>query len=985
MSEIVNSDFFEENNKYVKESCHQIENIFEKRKCIDNDVKLENSKIMYKLFLLLCCNETTENHQTLYAIRYICNHNILPVQLIQIIGETEDLQTCIYTIEIIYKLLTNSEVDNTSIKKNLSMCTTFNNLVESMYSVHARFCENIEYKEVFPDMHTKLLHMIVIVYEVNKCKSFITEASENTVRFIGQLLSVSHKNKELSANVLAVLKIMCFKKENSEVLASKRFLDSLFYSCKITQKVFTVALILKLVSRSALGLNCMSCNEKIFNLLLDLANYSGKKPVNKRTLMTTLYRMTRSAHGLKILLKTEYFNKLFNFFMKNEKPDVFNNRMGTVKAYTVLNRCVTKIVVPSTQLNMDLHLPEDIDFDEDISSEESDRENDDSDEESQIGESDYDSDLILASDTEGFSVTHPKDYLATKGKTSESLLKMSVYFNELVYNNNEDNSNAPKLELFEKVQTFENSKHNWQKLIQDHVVRLQAINRVAYPDELMLEAESDQHYLNPATNYFSVEYLAHKLNCAKGISENDHDSRIIYNLDYLYEDDKISLSTPIFNEDLENANTLKFESRFESGNLRSVKQIGEFEYELLMCPDINGSSGHQWFYFQISSMVPQVSYTFNIINFLKMNSQYNYGMQPVLFSVKDYALNGVGWRRAGENVIYYGNNYTDENYIKQYRTLSFSIVFPHEDDQIYLAYHYPYTYTRLMTKLYPIYSDSPKGIYTRIDKLCKTANWANEVPLLTITGASDQANCSHIPFENRPIVLITARVHPGETNSSWIMEGILNFLLNETDEEAIRVREYYIFKIIPMLNPEGVIYGNTRNGLTGTDLNRCWSKPNKITCPEIYYAKKLVEYIKKELKQPIVTYLDIHGHSRKKYFFFYGCNPKMSWSRKDRRSKDILEVLKILPQTVQRFNPHIRLNFCRYKIQKKRESTARVVMWREFGIQKSYTLECSYCSGDNNQTINTKTLTDIGASIIKALGQIAGKSCCVAESALTNS
>ncbi|QQP54470.1 Uncharacterized protein FKW44_007312, partial [Caligus rogercresseyi] len=54
---------------------------------------------------------------------------------------------------------------------------------------------------------------------------------------------------------------------------------------------------------------------------------------------------------------------------------------------------------------------------------------------------------------------------------------------------------------------------------------------------------------------------------------------------------------------------------------------------------------------------------------------------------------------------------------------------------------------------------------------------------------------------------LTARVHPGETNSSWIMEGTLHFLLS-SHPEAIDLRNSYIFKIVPMLNVEGVIHGS---------------------------------------------------------------------------------------------------------------------------------------------------------------------------------
>ncbi len=47
---------------------------------------------------------------------------------------------------------------------------------------------------------------------------------------------------------------------------------------------------------------------------------------------------------------------------------------------------------------------------------------------------------------------------------------------------------------------------------------------------------------------------------------------------------------------------LKFESRFESGNLRRALRSGEREYDLVLTPDANTgpSARHaQWFYFQV--------------------------------------------------------------------------------------------------------------------------------------------------------------------------------------------------------------------------------------------------------------------------------------------------------------------------------------------------------------------------------------------------
>ena len=54
-----------------------------------------------------------------------------------------------------------------------------------------------------------------------------------------------------------------------------------------------------------------------------------------------------------------------------------------------------------------------------------------------------------------------------------------------------------------------------------------------------------------------------------------------------------------------------------------------------------------------------------------------------------------------------------------------------------------------------------------------------------------------------------ARVHPGEAVSSWVMQGVFNFLMSDF-EDAVYLRDNFVFKIIPMMNPDGVIVGNYR-------------------------------------------------------------------------------------------------------------------------------------------------------------------------------
>uniref|UniRef100_UPI0029557303 cytosolic carboxypeptidase 4-like n=1 Tax=Panthera onca TaxID=9690 RepID=UPI0029557303 len=98
---------------------------------------------------------------------------------------------------------------------------------------------------------------------------------------------------------------------------------------------------------------------------------------------------------------------------------------------------------------------------------------------------------------------------------------------------------------------------------------------------------------------------------------------------------------------------LRFYSKFESGNLRKAIQVRELEYDLLINADVNSSQHQQWFYFKVSGMRAAVPYRFNIINCEKPNSQFNYGMQPTLYSVKEALLGRPTWIRMGYEICYY--------------------------------------------------------------------------------------------------------------------------------------------------------------------------------------------------------------------------------------------------------------------------------------------------------------------------------------------
>lgn len=55
-----------------------------------------------------------------------------------------------------------------------------------------------------------------------------------------------------------------------------------------------------------------------------------------------------------------------------------------------------------------------------------------------------------------------------------------------------------------------------------------------------------------------------------------------------------------------------------------------------------------------------------------------------------------------------------------------------------------------------------------------------------------------------------------------------------------------MFKIVPMLNPDGVIVGNYRCSLQAKDLNRNYRWPRVERFPTIWHVKQLVESIQQE-------------------------------------------------------------------------------------------------------------------------------------------
>ncbi|XP_017063760.1 cytosolic carboxypeptidase Nna1 isoform X1 [Drosophila eugracilis] len=378
---------------------------------------------------------------------------------------------------------------------------------------------------------------------------------------------------------------------------------------------------------------------------------------------------------------------------------------------------------------------------------------------------------------------------------------------------------------------------------------------------------------------------------------------------------------------------LEFESRFESGNLAKAVQITPTFYELYLRPDLYTSRSKQWFYFRVRHTRRKMFYRFSIVNLVKSDSLYNDGMQPVMYSTLGAKEKSEGWRRCGDNICYYRNddesasnsaNEDDED--NSTYTLTFTIEFEHDDDTVFFAHSYPYTYSDLQDYLMEIQRHPVKSKFCKLRLLCRTLA-GNNVYYLTVTAPS--ANEENM--RRKKSIVVSARVHPSETPASWMMKGLMDFITGDTTV-AKRLRHKFIFKLVPMLNPDGVIVGNTRNSLTGKDLNRQYRTVIRETYPSIWYTKAMIRRLIEECG--VAMYCDMHAHSRKHNIFIYGCENKRN---PEKKLTEQVFPLMLHKNSADRFS----FESCKFKIQRSKEGTGRIVVWM-LGITNSYTIEASF-------------------------------------------
>ena len=529
--------------------------------------------------------------------------------------------------------------------------------------------------------------------------------------------------------------------------------------------------------------------------------------------------------------------------------------------------------------------------------------------------------------------------------------------------------------------------------------------------------EEEKNKLNKPINY---EYLLNILQTDPSNIENFIDEK---NGNVIEINEK-----NFYYENNNNNNDIIFDSLFEHGNLRMAIKIENSnknfnEFDLIMRKDYNNDKNYNWFYFYIICK-KEMDIKFNILNFIKKKIAYDNNSEV---KVLTYNKNDK-WTRNTYNIFYYPNklpitqniqnnnnnnpinnineeknyinniinndisnlqnnnnnnnhiNYIDEkneedededknniNSKSTFFTLSFCYHISKENinTPIFFSYCYPYSYTTLQNYLYKI-SKNPLNKNKIKFSLLNKSICGNPLDILYIT------NFNHPLKEivNKPNIIFTARVHPGETPGSFVIENVINNLLNEKNMHLL---DKYVFKIIPMLNPDGVINGHYRNNILGKDLNRMWNDPRNNMCPTIFYTKNLISMSNPKF------YCDFHGHSKMPNCALYGCTPKKKNKNKNTKKNVVSNKSyhyyeeKVFMRIFEESAKYYEKTGTKYVVTKSKIKTARGVMYNELNIIFSYALETSIhnvYNGDSKDIllpIDLIKFENIGSDFVNSL------------------
>ena len=265
---------------------------------------------------------------------------------------------------------------------------------------------------------------------------------------------------------------------------------------------------------------------------------------------------------------------------------------------------------------------------------------------------------------------------------------------------------------------------------------------------------------------------------------------------------------------------------FDAGNIE-VRACREDGTATLAIRKDNDSDHYQWFYFRVTGAR---------------------GL-PLRLAIENAgeASYPPGWE--GYDTVY---SYDRETWFRtesSYADGVLTISHTPEFDSVYFAYFAPYSMERHHDLIAACLTD-PRVAYTRLGSTID----GQDMDLLTIgTPDADRLPC-----------WIIARQHPGESMAEWLVEGLLERLLDPDDPVSRELLSRAVFYVVPNMNPDGSRRGHLRTTALGVNLNRVWHDPSMGRCPEVAVVRSKME------ETGLAFFLDVHGDEALPYNFIAG-------------------------------------------------------------------------------------------------------------------
>ena len=177
-------------------------------------------------------------------------------------------------------------------------------------------------------------------------------------------------------------------------------------------------------------------------------------------------------------------------------------------------------------------------------------------------------------------------------------------------------------------------------------------------------------------------------------------------------------------------------------------------------------------------------------------------------------------------------------------------------DSVYYAYFEPYSWERHLELL----DRAQMSEHVRMLDLGNTVE-GRDMNLLVV---GDPAAAKK--------VWVIARQHPGETMAEWLVEGMLDALLDPADAFGRQLLKEAVFYVVPNMNPDGSVRGNLRTNAAGANLNREWNTPSMERSPEVFLVKQKMKETGCDL------FLDVHGDEGLPYVFVAGSDALPNFS-----------------------------------------------------------------------------------------------------------